>query len=98
MCRYTVNTYTNFLVNATTVTGVTEQALESLSRLMNHTLVHQPWDKSNKFYFDIIRHYKQYNDIVSKNIRVQLSKQENQQGGRLLFTSICPCPVLSHWK
>ena len=31
-----------------TVSGVTEQTLDSLGRLMNHTLVHKPWDKSNK--------------------------------------------------
>ena len=36
--------------------------------------------------------------IVSKSIRVELSKQESQQAGRLLFTPICPCPVLWHWK
>ena len=42
--------YANFLVNATTtVSSVTEQALDCITRLINHDLDHKPWNKSQEF-------------------------------------------------
>lgn len=42
--------YSNFLVNATTTaTSVTEQALDCMTRLINHNFDHKPWNKSNEF-------------------------------------------------
>ncbi|KAI8514440.1 hypothetical protein Bbelb_070310 [Branchiostoma belcheri] len=42
--------YSNFLVNATTsATSVTEQALDCMTRLINHDFDHKPWNKSRDF-------------------------------------------------
>lgn len=42
--------YSNFLVNATTTaTSVTEQALDCMTRLINHDFDHKPWNKSREF-------------------------------------------------
>ena len=42
--------YANFLVNATTtVSSVTEQALDCIFRLINHDFDHKPWNKSQEF-------------------------------------------------
>ena len=42
--------YTNFLVNATTnASSVTEQALDCITRLINHDFDHKPWNKSEEF-------------------------------------------------
>ena len=39
----------NFLVNATTACSVTEQALDCITRLINHDFDHKPWNKSQEF-------------------------------------------------
>ena len=42
--------YSNFLVNATTnASSVTEQALDCMTRLINHDFDHKPWNKSHEF-------------------------------------------------
>ena len=42
--------YANFLVNATrTASSVTEQALDCITRLINHDFDHKPWNKSQEF-------------------------------------------------
>ena len=42
--------YANFLVNATTTaSSVTEQALDCITRLINHDFDHKPWNKSQEF-------------------------------------------------
>ncbi|CAH1261889.1 Hypp2477 [Branchiostoma lanceolatum] len=42
--------YSNFLVNATTsASSVTEQALDCMTRLINHDFDHKPWNKSRDF-------------------------------------------------
>ena len=42
--------FSSFLVNATTnASSVTEQALDCLTRLINHDFDHKPWNKSNEF-------------------------------------------------
>jgi hypothetical protein len=42
--------YSNFLVNVTTASSsVTEQALDCMTRLINHDFDHKPWNKSNEF-------------------------------------------------
>jgi len=42
--------YSNFLVNATTsATSVTEQALDCMTRLIDHDFDHKPWNKANEF-------------------------------------------------
>ncbi|KAK6168680.1 hypothetical protein SNE40_019871 [Patella caerulea] len=42
--------YSSFLVNATTnSSSVTEQALDCITRLINHDFDHKPWNKSNEF-------------------------------------------------
>jgi hypothetical protein len=42
--------YSNFLVNATTTaTSDTEQALDCMTRLVNHDFDHKPWNKSHEF-------------------------------------------------
>ena len=42
--------YANFLVNATTIaSSVTEQALDCITRLINHDFDHKPWNKSQEF-------------------------------------------------
>ena len=71
------------MINATTtVTGVTEQALESLSRLMNHTLFHKPWVKSNKFDFHI---------AVRQNKSVNL---KDEHFNRLSATCVVSRPIM----
>lgn len=46
------NIYSNILVNATTTTtSITEQALDCMTRLINHDL--KPSKKSNEFYLHI---------------------------------------------
>jgi hypothetical protein len=42
--------YSNFLVNVTTsATSVTEQALDCMTRLINHDFDHKPWNKAGEF-------------------------------------------------
>ena len=39
--------YAHFLVNATTIaSNVTEQALDCITRLINHDFDHKPWNKN----------------------------------------------------
>jgi len=55
--------YSNFLVNATSnATSVTEQALDCITRLINHDFNHKPWNKSNEFDMEI---HPKKNKLVS---------------------------------
>ncbi|KAL5481469.1 hypothetical protein EMCRGX_G021634 [Ephydatia muelleri] len=67
--------YANFLVNATTTaSSVTEQALDCITRLINHDFDHKPWNKSQEFDMDI---------TPKKNMSVSL---KDEQFNRLPLT------------
>ena len=61
--------YANFLVNATTTAcNVTEQALDCITRLINHDFDHKPWNKSQEFDMHI---------TPKKNMSVSLKDEQN---------------------
>ena len=67
--------YANFLVNATTTAcNVTEQALDCITRLINHDFDHKPWNKSQEFDMHI---------TPKKNMSVSL---KDEQFNRLPLT------------
>ncbi len=67
--------FANFLVNTTVrFTSVTEQALNCITRLINHDFDHKPWNKANEFDIHI---------APMKNLSLNL---KDQWFNRLIFT------------